>query len=272
MQVTLTDSAKRAADKIQRGKAQYVEAQKRTGVPWYVVGLMHYRESNCNFDKWLHNGDPMKDKAGNPCRTVNKPRDRPVDPNVDWVTGAVDALSGYKIDRWNVATCAYALEKFNGFGYRSPSINIPSPYLWGGTNRQKKGKFVKDHVYSKDTWDTQLGCMAILQALEIFESTDYDQCPKASDPPVQRQMRNSKTIWGGIFAWLGGILANLNGMWEHLATPWGFACFALFTFVITVGLYLVIKGRFDVQKLLEHLSPAPSDETEAVSTKEDTPA
>jgi hypothetical protein len=49
-------------------------------------------------------------------------------------------------------------------------------------------------------------------------------------------------------------------MFEYLATPWGFACFALLLIVLTIGFVLVIKGRVDVQKIVEHLSPAPSEE------------
>ena len=33
------------------------------------------------------------------------------------------------------------METFNGFGYRAPTRNIPSPYLVGGTSVQKRGKF-----------------------------------------------------------------------------------------------------------------------------------
>lgn len=280
LQLTKRPEAERAAKTILKGKAEYQKVQALTGVPWFVVGLTHYRESNCNFGTWLHNGDKMR-VNGKPVQTHNVPAHRPPDPSVDWVTGAVDALVDCEhldgIKAWGPEHVAYASEKFNGFGYRNPNINIPSPYLWGGTNRQVKGKFVKDHVFSRSVMDPQLGTMAVLKALMEVDPEasfgdapeapteapeDAPRSPKAQDPDADqiKPLSRSKTLWGGLWQWLAGVGGSLVGMWEYIATPWGFACLALILTVLTIGFVLVIKGRIDVQKLVEHLSPAPADD------------
>lgn len=70
-----------------------------------------------------------------------------------------------------------------------------------------------------------------------------------ANPPAK-----SRTIWGGVLAWLGGVSGSIFGMFEHLATPWGFAALVFIVAVISVGLYLVIKGRLDVQKVVKRLT------------------
>ena len=49
---------------------------------------------------------------------------------------------------------------YNGTGYPGPS-----PYIWGATNQQVRGKFIRDRVFSHSTWDTQLGCAAMLMGM-----------------------------------------------------------------------------------------------------------
>src|SRR5690606_16196554 len=97
------------------------------------------------------------------------PKNRPPNPHVSFEQGAYDALvtvKGFdKIKDWSIARIAYINESYNGFGYRHPSRNIPSPYLWAGTNRQKRGKFVADGVYDPKAWDNQIGVMAVLKAI-----------------------------------------------------------------------------------------------------------
>jgi hypothetical protein len=67
-----------------------------------------------------------------------------------WETGAYDALVTVEnlddITYDGPECCAYATEKTNGFGYRNPGRSGRSPYLWGGTNLQKPGKFVSDQI------------------------------------------------------------------------------------------------------------------------------
>lgn len=278
MTVVKTAEANAQASKIIASKARYKKVDAETGVPWFVIGCLHMRESNGSFKTWLHNGDPMK-RNGLPARTVNVPKGRPPDPNVSWEEGAYDALVTVEhldeITDWGPEHVAYAAEKFNGFGYRSPSRNIPSPYLWGGTSVQKKGKFVRDGVYDKNTMDPQIGAMAVLKQIMALDPeasfvTKAKPESQVAPPPVEpapplspraddaesevKPLGKSKTVWGGVAQWLAGVIATVGGMFQYIATPWGFAVTVLIIGSLSIGLYLVIKGRIDVNKIVKHLS------------------
>ncbi len=150
-------------------RARFRAVEQRTGVPWFVTGIVLTREAGSppNFHAWLHNGDPMFDHKGCPRQTVNVPAQRPPDPAVSWEDGAVDAyeIEGL-LDRsdWSPALVAWLLEKFNGFGYRIYH-RVPSPYLWGGTTVQQRGKYTADRMWDATVMDPQIGGMALLAAL-----------------------------------------------------------------------------------------------------------
>jgi lysozyme family protein len=150
-------------------RAHFNAVQLRTGVPWFVTGIVLTREAGSppNFHAWLHNGDPMFDHNGSPRQTVNVPAHRPPNPAVSWEDGAVDAYSIEGIMQkkdWSPAFVAWLLEKFNGWGYRLYH-HIRSPYVWGATTLQQRGKYTSDRVWDPTVMDTQIGGMALLAAL-----------------------------------------------------------------------------------------------------------
>jgi lysozyme family protein len=155
-------------------RARFEAVEKITGVPWFVTGIVSVRESGSppNFHAWLHNGDPMFDHAGNPRRTVDVPADRPSNPACSWEDGCHDA---YEIEGllfktgWSSEFVAWLLEKFNGFGYRVYH-NIRSPYLWGGTVVQQRGKYDADRSFNPSIMDSQIGGMALLAMLMKLDS------------------------------------------------------------------------------------------------------
>lgn len=271
--------AKYWAELIIKNRTIYEKVQARTNVPWFVVGCMHYRESSCRFNTWLHNGDPMRDKNNRPVRTIRVPANRPPNPNVDWVEGAYDALvvvKGFdKITDWSPARVAYILESFNGWGYRNPTINIPSPYLWGGTTIQKRGKYVADHVYDPKAWDTQLGGMAVLRAImDLCPDARFDYPAVQSEPldiekpdaPVispkaddvgsagMRPISRSRIVWGTITTFIGGVVTNGLSLFGFVNNPYAFAAFVLLFLAMALAVVLVIRGYVDVSKLVHHLS------------------
>jgi lysozyme family protein len=276
MKVVQVAAVDKQARQVIKARPIYEKIQDRTGVPWFVVGCLHMRESNGRFDTWLHNGDPMR-RNGKPVQTYRVPAGRPPNPNVDFVEGAYDALvtvKGFdKITDWGPARVAYILESFNGFGYRHPTRNIPSPYLWGGTNLQKRGKFVADHVWDSDEWDTQIGGMAVLRRV-------IDLCPDARfwnkkskpeqvEPPVQAEISpraedagdaevrppvRSRTIWGGVLSYMSGLVGTGISFFGFLNNPYAFAAFALIMIAGAIGVYMVARGYIDVRKVVEHLS------------------
>jgi len=144
-------------------KAVYSAIEAKTGVPWHLIAVLHLRESNANFGTYLGNGQTLKRK------TTIVPRGRGpfLGPNA-FVDGALDAL---RIDGlssiidWRLEKELYNCEIFNGTGY-DPK---PSPYVWGGTNIQLQGKYIRDHVFDPHVWDPQPGCAPILARLAAID-------------------------------------------------------------------------------------------------------
>lgn len=142
----------------------YRSVETLTGVPAAVVAVIHIRESDGDFSSHLHNGDSLN------ARTVHVPAGRPLngEPPFSWTTSAVDALRMQHLDeipwtQWTVERAAYVLELYNGLGYRNKGLR--SPYLWGATNQQQPGKYVRDGVFDPTVMDVQLGAMALLKRL-----------------------------------------------------------------------------------------------------------
>lgn len=145
-------------------KARYVAVEKDTGVPWYMIAVLHQRESDANFNTYLGNGEPLSRKT----RLV--PRGR--GPFKTWQEGAVDALhyDGLTtVSDWRLEKILFFCESFNGWGYAMRSL--PSPYVWGGTSVQRPGKYVSDGKWNARVMDSQPGCAPILATLAKFDKT-----------------------------------------------------------------------------------------------------
>lgn len=168
MVITDKNSVISAAKLILKGKDIYDETVSGTRVPWYFLGVTHYRESSCKFNRHPHNGDPLSG------RTVHVPVGRPIkDPvagpgkSYIWIESAKDAyFTLKKLDTyhdWDINSILYRLEAFNGFGYESKGIY--SPYLWSKTAFYKAGKFIADGKFDPNFIDQQVGVVPIVRYL-----------------------------------------------------------------------------------------------------------
>lgn len=149
-----------AVKKINAGIARYKSLQQTTNVPWFVIGLIHHMEANCDFTKHLHNGDPLT------ARTKQVPAGYPKTgtPPFTWEASATDALKLKALDKvtdWSIGNMLYLLENFNGAGYRNRGI--VSPYLWSYSNLYTKGKYVADGVFDANAVSKQAGVAVILK-------------------------------------------------------------------------------------------------------------
>jgi len=154
---------KAVADRILANKAVYQEIEKETGVPWWFIGVVHYRESNLDMKTNIANGQRFDRK------TTIVPKGR--GPFKSFKDAAVDALkncSPYaaKNKDWSIGGTLVMFEKYNGLGYYNKGI--PSPYVWAGTDQYAKGKYIADGVFDPNHVDTQLGCAGILKFLGVF--------------------------------------------------------------------------------------------------------
>ncbi len=160
VEVTRAVEAKRAAERILRFKKRYQAVEGATGVPWYWIAVVHMRESNNSFDGVLHNGDTI---IGIGELTTHVPKGR--GPFASWGEAVIDALQFKKLDRigdWPIERVLYEMERYNGWGYFG---KINSPYVWGGTSLQQRGKYLADGKYDPNHTDKQLGTAAALKQL-----------------------------------------------------------------------------------------------------------
>ncbi|MFO1068439.1 MAG: hypothetical protein U1E14_07945 [Geminicoccaceae bacterium] len=134
------------------------------GIPWSFIGIVHGMEAGFDFNRHLHNGDPLTDRT----RQVPKGRPPTGAPPFTWRASATDALMMkdlHQVDSWSLARMLYELERYNGFGYRRRAL--ASPYLWSFTSLYTKGKYVRDHEFDPEAVSKQCGAAAILKGLAV---------------------------------------------------------------------------------------------------------
>lgn len=240
------------ASKILGKKTRYRAVEKDTGVPWYVVGLIHAMEGGCNFATHLHNGDPLS------ARTRQVPAGRPKagTPPFSWKESACDALTmkGLQdVTDWSIERIAFELERYNGHGYRKYHPTVLSPYLWSGTNHYSRGKYVADGKWSATAVSGQSGAMAILKRMmemdaevcpmlagetDVREPADIEErvtnpaeaFPRTPEPrpaATARVIAESRSIWAGLMGLLSiivGVVTDLaKSGWEWLGWLVGIA-------------------------------------------------
>src|SRR5258708_22069413 len=118
-------------------KSRYSSVESKTSVPWFVIAVIHERESSQNWGRSLAQGDPWNSVS------IHVPAGR--GPFASWEAAAIDALvnCGPYLARkkWrDVGEVLTNLELYNGAGYAGKGV--PSPYLWAGTNQYVSGKYV----------------------------------------------------------------------------------------------------------------------------------
>lgn len=142
-----------------RNQPRYRAVEGTTRVPWVFLGLVHLRESGCDFSRQLLNGQRWTQK------TTLVPKG--VGPWVSWEDSTVWAMRHFDLDEmvdWSVPNLLYQMEKWNGGGYRRRGKH--SPYLWSGTNHGVGvGKYVADGRYNPKAVDQQVGTAPVLKRL-----------------------------------------------------------------------------------------------------------
>lgn len=186
------------AKRVLAGKARYQAVARLMGkdFPWALVGCLHLREANCNFNCHLHNGDPLS------ARTVHVPAGRPLtgSPPFSWEASALDALTMRGLNRvtdWSVERFAYEAEGYNGWGYHGKGLE--SPYDWSGIDDPDKagqqelahGKYIRDHVFDASVIDQQPGVMSVLKVLMGLDPTIALGAQKAPQTPSAKPSETS---------------------------------------------------------------------------------
>lgn len=155
--------AERTAERLLHDKAVYQRIYEQSGAPIAVLMALNERESSGSLHAYLGNGQRLT------MRTTIVPKGRgPFPDNIEgFIRGALDALHLDGLDQiaktlegWSMPRACYEHTTFNGWGY-----GILSPYVFGGTTVQRRGKYVRDGVYDPNVMDPQLGTLAIMEEL-----------------------------------------------------------------------------------------------------------
>lgn len=156
---------------VLRGKARYMALEQSVGVPWWIIGGIHFKESSCDFKGCLHNGERI---IGTKRKTSLVPAGH--GPFDTWEEAAIDAIQGKRWDKIrsgsrDIGEIFYAVERYNGTGYLTGAgREETSPYLWARTSiNDDFGKYVKDGVFDKNApTNKTTGFAAIVKELERF--------------------------------------------------------------------------------------------------------
>lgn len=178
----LTRNFTPVAKSLVAAKPRYQLVETATGVPWFVIAVIHERELDQNWFAGLAQGDPWNKIS------VHVPAGR--GPFKSWEEAAIDALvdcAPYLARNrdWSVGAMLTKLEEYNGLGYAARSL--PSPYIWSGTDQYRSGKYVRDGVYDLTAVDSQPGCAGLLLAIMALDRTvsfDGKMPPIAVSPSV----------------------------------------------------------------------------------------
>lgn len=162
----LTRNFNMVARSLLATKSRYVEVSLKTGVPWFFIAIVHEREASQSWTGSLAQGDPWNKVS------VHVPAGR--GPFASWADAACDALTecppfAARNKDWSIGALLTEFEKYNGLGYAMR--DLPSPYVWAGTDQYKSGKFTSDGEFNPVIVDQQLGCAGLLVAMMGMDPT-----------------------------------------------------------------------------------------------------
>ena len=216
LRAKITRDGSAAAKGLVSAKPRYQAVEAKTGVPWFVIAVIHERESGQNWFANLAQGDPWNRAS------VHVPAGR--GPFRSWEEAATDALTDCapylaRNQDWSIGGTLTKLEEYNGLGYAARGA--PSPYLWAGTDQYRSGKYVRDGVYDASIVDSQLGCASLLLAIMGLDRTvsfDGKTPPLAapsgttqapSSPRASRQPSIANPSKGSIGAFIASLITSI---------------------------------------------------------------
>lgn len=167
-------------------KARYQTISQATGVPWWVIAVIHEREASQNFTKQLGQGDPLNQISQHVPRGRGPFFNHPNDPPGQdaFYRGAVDALQNCppyaaRWKDWSPGGTLTLLVLYNGTGYDDYHHEV-SPYDFGATDQEQRGKYTGDGHFDPLVWDTQVGCAAMLKAMMVLDPSIKFATPGAT--------------------------------------------------------------------------------------------
>lgn len=170
-------------------KERYQKIAEATGVPWFIVAVIHEREASQRWDRQLGQGDPLNQVSTHIPKGRGPFFNHPDDPPLQdaFYRGALDALIdcapyAARWKDWSPGGAMTLLEQYNGLGYANRGL--PSPYIWSGTDQYRAGKYVRDGVFDPNVVDSQLGCAGLILAMIQVDPTITFTGAKITPPPL----------------------------------------------------------------------------------------
>lgn len=165
--IVRTEEVERTAKRLLGNKALYRAVSEATGVPILWMAASFEREASSDFRRSPAQGDYWNRVS------VHVPKGR--GPFKSWEAAAIDAYKLKNMHKVGAANWTWELmcfygELFNGFGYRDYH-NMPTPYLWAGTDQQQRGKYVEDGKFDTRHFDTQLGIVPMMMRMQALDPT-----------------------------------------------------------------------------------------------------
>jgi lysozyme family protein len=181
---------------LHRNRSRYLAVGQPLGIPWHVIAVIHNMESSRNFQRHLHNGDPLT------ARTVRVPKGRPATgaPPFTWEESARDALTYQRFQQWkdwSLPGILYKLEEYNGWGYRLYHAHVLSPYLWSFSYHYRNGRYVADGRWSESAISRQAGAAVLLRRLAqqpFFIQSDADALATFQDTPSLAYSTSDRSV------------------------------------------------------------------------------
>lgn len=185
------------AKSLVAAKARYQAVEAKTGVPWFIIAVIHEREASQRWDTQLGQGDPLGKVS------VHVPSGR--GPFSTWEEGACDALINCgpyaaRNRNWSVGGGLTLLEQYNGLGYANRGK--PSPYIWSGTDQYISGKYIRDGVYDPNAIDQQPGCAALIKTMMVLDrSIQFGAlAPVSPEPSPPVSPAPEPSFWGALIS------------------------------------------------------------------------
>ena len=158
-------------------KTRYEPVTAANGVPAIFIGPSFEREASSDFRRNPAQGWPLSSVS----HVI--PHNGPFKTWFDAAIAAyhLDGLDKVGAGNWTWELVCFYAEMFNGFGYRDVH-HMHSPYLWGGTNIQTKGKYTTDGNFDPNAWDEQVGVIPVARRMVEIDPTLA--LPTVISPPI----------------------------------------------------------------------------------------
>lgn len=236
-------AAQKFAKRALSHKAEYMAISEtiknQTGkyVPWWFIPLVHERECVRGVDNWTCNiaqGSPFNAKS----RVV--PYNGPFHSFREAAIAALvnEAPHAANNTNWSGGGAMTIAEAYNGTGYAKKGL--PSPYVWSGSNRYIKGKYVADHKFDPNKVDTQLGVAISLRAMMELDPTILLDGDHPNQSVTPRKAETTTVVSGGT---TGAATIKILGSY-YVLSWWDITGIVLGTLIgITAVVYLINKHK-----------------------------